>query len=67
MPKLTANQQRIREQYTSTETIFGKRCVLLEVENQTFHARDGATKQGAEWTRDMLAIAIETLINKESK
>ena len=63
---MTANQKRLRDKYTRISKIGGNWTTFLSVGSQEFHVVDGTEKARAKWYADMLAIALENLINEEA-
>lgn len=63
---LTANQKRLRAEYTRIAKIGGNWSTFLSVGVQEFHVVDGTEKARAKRYADMLAVAIENLIKNEA-
>lgn len=65
MAKLTARQKELRGKYTRLAKVAGEWTPFLQIDQQGFQTYASKTKKGAEWTRDMLAIALDRMIEDE--
>ena len=65
--KLTDRQIEVRKKYTRVTKIFGKWNAYLQIDHQGFSIGENKTKNHAEWVCDMLAIALDRIIETETK
>jgi hypothetical protein len=63
--RLTKNQKRLRKIYTYIGGQHGAWNAYFKIDHQGFHVAETTSKLSAEWYRDMLAIALDRLIEKE--
>lgn len=68
MAKLTKRQKELREKYTRIAKYDDEYAAYLQIDHQGFNVTYETTnKKHAEWSRDMLAIAIERLLENEKR
>lgn len=68
MAKLTERQKELRKKYTRITQIGGEYVAYLQIDHQGFNVTyDTTNKKHAEWSRDMLAIALDRMISSEIK
>ena len=56
----------IKEKYTRVVPMGKKWNCLLQIDHQGFTIAEGCKKKQAEWYAEMLAIALERLLNTEA-
>lgn len=68
MAKLTKRQKELREKYTRIAQFDDGYSAYLSIETQEFAiSYDVTNEKRAEWYRDMLAIAIDRLLENEKR
>lgn len=66
MSALTPRQKDLKKKYTRIAELDCEHVAFFLVEHQSFSIHDGATtKKRADYYRDMFAIAIDRMIEKE--
>lgn len=66
MSKLTKRQKQLKEKYTRIADLDCEYAAFLMIGNQSFSIMDGAsTKERAEYYRNMMAVALDGLIENE--
>jgi hypothetical protein len=67
MSELTERQKELRKKYTRAIKVDGKWTVHMQIDFQGFTVVYDTTKARCNWHRDMLAFALDRLINEERK
>lgn len=65
MTKLTPRQKALRKKYTRVTGFLGGVKAELHIDHQGFHLHESSSRKSANWTCDMLAIALDRLIEHE--
>lgn len=67
MSTLTPRQKELRKKYTRASTFFGEWAAVLKIDHQSFYLHGSESRKSENWTRDMLAIALDRMIENEKK
>ena len=67
MTKLTYRQKLIKKKYTRVSGFFGGWSAYLQIDHQGFAMRQARSKLVANWECDMLAIALDRMLEAEKE